>query len=712
MTVKNIPSSVDIDRLLSLQHTDPGFFILAIYAFIEGYLRNRYEQTYDQALFSDLVSRVRAELMDTGYLSSRDFQCLNTLTQGAVLANQVRHSYSQVSGEELIAAVFRLKQFARLNDFYSGSKLMQLDETLGPWETRKTNSALSRELQEASKKISQLTSSNTGLATEVAALGVLKNQLLHLESVNSSMNVELDNLKKNTKDKDEKYDLLRKNKFSEQETVRKEMLALQVKIAEMADARMYLEALSRITVYTKTRLDFEQNLIRLSPEQNKIIDQIKLKKDFLVKGSAGTGKSLVLVKAMEKALGTGRDTLGLEATETVALLTYTKSLVAYTGYMSKLLDMPIPPHSIATVDSFLRHRFKSLVPEGEIVFNSETLHSFFETPAGDKITAKELFNEAENFIWANMITEDEYVGQAIQRTGMKKMPAGTQRKTVWDAVAKAGLRLQEENTWTSALSALHIVNNAETLNEDEKVDYIFIDEVQDLSAVRIAAVKKCSRRAVILAGDADQSIYQNGFSWKRAGIDIGGRTRILHTNFRNTIQLHEFAEKYRKTISGMDSENTSEAFRFGVAPECSKGKTITDLYELVLQKTNLCLKYLSYDPENICIIAPKRDHLLHLADELKNRFDIPSAIINQDNFDFEKKGVIRLSTMHSSKGLDFPVTLFLPDHRLHFQSTYDEETQDRLMRNLIYVSITRALEQLHVFTLEGATAEAITELVG
>ena len=57
-----------------------------------------------------------------------------------------------------------------------------------------------------------------------------------------------------------------------------------------------------MTVYTRTRLDFERSLVRLTAEQSKVLAQIKLNRDFLVKGSAGTGKSLVLIKALEKAL--------------------------------------------------------------------------------------------------------------------------------------------------------------------------------------------------------------------------------------------------------------------------------------------------------------------------------------------------------------------------------------------------------------------------
>ena len=58
-------------------------------------------------------------------------------------------------------------------------------------------------------------------------------------------------------------------------------------------------------------------------------------------------------------------------------------------------------------------------------------------------------------------------------------------------------------------------------------------------------------------------------------------------------------------------------------------------------------------------------------------------------------------TLHSSKGLDFPVVLlYLPS--LPPRTEYDGKTGETLVRNLIYVAMTRAMDNLNVFTLEGA----------
>jgi superfamily I DNA/RNA helicase len=69
-----------------------------------------------------------------------------------------------------------------------------------------------------------------------------------------------------------------------------------------------------------------------------------------------------------------------------------------------------------------------------------------------------------------------------------------------------------------------------------------------------------------------------------------------------------------------------------------------------------------------------------------------------------------VSTLHSSKGLDFPVVLlYLPS--LPSAADYDEKSADSLARNLIYVAMTRAMDNLNVFVLEEARERAVQELV-
>jgi phage shock protein A len=711
MQNSTFPETEDVERLLSLQHGDRGFFVVALYAFIECYLRKRYALSYDEARFGDLVNRLVEDIQSERYVPKTEYNCLNALPQDIYNANKVRHNYEQISVEEVRASIYLFAAFARTVGIYRVGELSALDRNLEDWKDRKSARELSRELEKAAARITELTAANRNLSGGVEELSRLRDTLAHLEAENDRISRELTGYRGRSEDRDKKNQELRKKNYEDGERVRKEMASLRAKIAELADAREYLDALSRVTVYTRTRLDFEKSLVRLTAEQEKVLSQIRLNRDFLVKGSAGTGKSLVLIKALEKALAERDGKLGIDPPETMVLLTYTKSLVAYTRYVSSLLNIDDPGELICTADSFMIARFHELVPGGTVTFAfDDDLLSAFVPPDGSGLSPKDLYAEAESFIWANMITEEEYVGKVIARTGMKKPIREDARKGVWDAIERAGSTLRERNRWTRSLAALCVIERSEMIPDASRVDYVFIDEAQDLPAVMLAALKRAARRSVILAGDSDQAIYQNGFSFRRAGIDIAGRSRVLRTNFRNSIQLHDFAERYRKTIPGMDGENGSDAFRYGVPPELTRSSTTGELYERLFQKLQLCLKYLSYDSENICIIAPTKDHLDHVAAELKERFDLPAAIIKDDSFRFEDKGVVRLSTMHSSKGLDFPVVLFLLDHRPRLATIYDDDAVERMTRNLVYVSITRAMEQLHVFTLESTGSKAILDL--
>jgi superfamily I DNA/RNA helicase len=71
--------------------------------------------------------------------------------------------------------------------------------------------------------------------------------------------------------------------------------------------------------------------------------------------------------------------------------------------------------------------------------------------------------------------------------------------------------------------------------------------------------------------------------------------------------------------------------------------------------------------------------------------------------------VIRLSTLHSSKGIEFPVVLlFLPN--LGFQGSYDERAAETMQRNLLYVALTRAMDLVVLFTMDKLKEAVLADL--
>lgn len=242
------------------------------------------------------------------------------------------------------------------------------------------------------------------------------------------------------------------------------------------------------------------------------------------------------------------------------------------------------------------------------------------------------------------------------------------------------------------------------------VDYLFVDEAQDLTAATLRILKSSVREAVILAGDNDQSIFQPGFTWSRAGLDVSGATRILNINFRSTNQINQLAEKYRALIKGSDTENRPETFRLGPPVELHESKNEDEGLMQMIETVKLCIETLGYESENICLIAPQRKQLDKLKVMLKEELDLESSLVSEGTFDFAQQGIIRLATTQSCKGLDFPVVLFYIDHRAHYLDVFDEEVSDKINRNMIYTALTRSIELLHVFMPEKVSEGPVGDL--
>ena len=255
--------------------------------------------------------------------------------------------------------------------------------------------------------------------------------------------------------------------------------------------------------------------------------------------------------------------------------------------------------------------------------------------------------------------------------------------------------------YTRSSAAVRLKRYLENAADDDPIkdtDYLFIGESQDMIPVELEVLKKLTTYAVILAGDTDQSIYQARSPYSRGGFQLRGNTRVLHTNFRNTIPIHEFAETYRKkAVKGnSDGSDKAAAFREGPSPEIYTLKAGGHLSELLIQKAKVFIEEIGYAPENIAILIPSVKVRSRIEEGIK-KAGYDSVWVKDDEFDFRQEGVIRLCPIHSSKGLDFPVVmLYLP---FFFPPKNDEE--EKKQRNLLYVACTRAMDNLNIFVDPG-----------
>jgi len=522
---------------------------------------------------------------------------------------------------------------------------------------------------------------------------------------------ELARLKTQNKEKSAKYDEVRAAKFAAEEKLRK----LSQELERFRVAEEYLERQRRLLGLSRSRKEYERFILQLTAEQREVLDRIKLGGDFLVKGPAGTGKTLVLIKAIEKARGWGAQSelVRDEDDGKTLLLTYTRTLVKYDEYLSRLASSDHGAHRIQTADSFIGELVRLLDPGYRVDF--ERLHQDLAKKHNrTDLADADLDAEFERFIYGNAVSREEYVDDRIDRRGMKKALGREEREAVWESLESMEAEMDATRTITKSYATKILLRSLDALKAQPtfpKLKYIFIDEAQDLSAADLMLLKSCATGCLIMAGDEDQSIFRPGFSFSRAGISVVGRSRSLGKNFRNSFPILELAEKFRSTISGHDGEYEPSSDRPGDSPECYASTDKEKLLDVLVQRVRLFIEEYRYEPENLFVIAPRSGDISTIKDRLQGagyRVKEP----RDHDFDFTEPGVIRVTTMHSAKGLDAPVVFLYLPYLPFAGANLDDAAVDKIYRDLLYVAITRAMDHLDVFVNPEAKYPAIKDLLG
>ncbi len=134
-------------RLEALQGTDPAIFSLAVHAFIEGSLRDRYGLSTMELGFNDLVYTFLYECKekDPGYIP--ELSVLKELKHTHMETNEVRHRFAQAEVSSAEVATFELECFCRLAGFGGEQRLASIRRYLSTWDKRICLGSLSQEYE-------------------------------------------------------------------------------------------------------------------------------------------------------------------------------------------------------------------------------------------------------------------------------------------------------------------------------------------------------------------------------------------------------------------------------------------------------------------------------------------------------------------------------------------------------------------------------------
>jgi len=222
---------------------------------------------------------------------------------------------------------------------------------------------------------------------------------------------------------------------------------------------------------------------------------------------------------------------------------------------------------------------------------------------------------------------------------------------------------------------------------------ILVDEGQDFANDWYRAILQAldpATNSLLVALDSSQNIYKRKSSWRELGVQVVGHSRVLRTNYRNTRPILDAA--YR-IVSELDSPSNGaqsddhvtpdRALRDGSPPQVHRHAALAVARKFVEVWIKARLDR-GMSPEDILVLALSRPTIERLSVWLKER-RIPACSLLTDHV----PGAVRLSTIHSAKGLDAACVLLFAAHEL-------EGREDEEARRLLYIGMTRARDELCV----------------
>jgi hypothetical protein len=246
---------------------------------------------------------------------------------------------------------------------------------------------------------------------------------------------------------------------------------------------------------------------------------------------------------------------------------------------------------------------------------------------------------------------------------------------------------------------------------------VLIDEAHDFEPQWLALAAKIvdpDKRSLLIVYDDAQAIYRGRKRpvWSHLGIDARGKTTVLKINYRNTSQILSFAKRFAADVLGApgvpaDDEAAillpEDAGREGLEPEVRKcvdyegeahaiAEWLQGRHKAGYTWPQMAVLYPEHRiGDRIAAVCAKHGIPVDLAKSNRNRVSI-------------RVPAVRLLSMHTAKGLEFPCVAV---GGLGALGRHGTEIEDDV--RLAYVAITRATHE--AFLTYSRTSPLVERLV-
>jgi len=262
-----------------------------------------------------------------------------------------------------------------------------------------------------------------------------------------------------------------------------------------------------------------------------------------------------------------------------------------------------------------------------------------------------------------------------------------------------------------------------TVRKHPAFDFVVVDEAQDVSVSQlrfIAALGANRPNGLFFAGDLGQRIFQVPFSWSSQGVDVRGRARTLHVNYRTSHQIRMQADRLlAPEVADVDG-NTED--RRGTVSVFNGPAPLVQAFDAPDAEIDAVAAWLvarskgGIAPHEIGVFV-RSEAELPRARAAVTKAALPFRVL--DEHVETTSGQVSVCTMHLAKGLEFRAVAVMAcdDEVIPLQARIESVTDEgdleevyNTERHLLYVACTRAREHLFVTGLE-PTSEFLGDLL-
>lgn len=456
----------------------------------------------------------------------------------------------------------------------------------------------------------------------------------------------------------------------------------------------------------------EQWMTFLHPSQAKLVRRT-FNGPSRIRGSAGTGKTVV---GLHRAAYLAR----MHPEGKVLFTTYVSTLPAVMSNLLRRLDPAVADrvefvnvHKWAIdllKDRGIRHRLDGRGATAQWKASWAAL----PTPHKDRLIARARTRdddywreEIDSVIKGRGLTTFEAYAECA-RPGRSIRLNMDDRRAVWALYRSYDDRLRT--------AGIHDFNDVVLLAEQslqrqplEGYSAVIVDEAQDLSLAMVRMLHSLvgdGPDAFTLIGDGQQSIYPGGYKLSEAAISLSNRGVVLSVNYRNTVEILDFANKTIAATGYVDIDDATTASdaaaddnsaldalrRHGHPPVFDHFTTKAEHDAAIVRRVRQAA---ANDDTSLGDIAVLCDTNAQVTKVMALLIAAGVASIDLHEYDGNPVDRVKVGTIKRAKGLEFKAVLLPWTPPLAATFAADDERTARAYRER-YVAATRARDRLWI----------------